>query len=135
MNPEDRKSYRASLQVLMEKMQSEYDKTVLVLSGGAFGLSMSFTKDLVGKDQIHFGDWLLAAWLFWGTSVGAILASFFTSAKAMERAIRQIDQHAVYREPVGGYFDKMTRYLNATAGLLFFFGLIAMTLFVRFNIK
>lgn len=119
----------------MEKMQTAYDRTVLTLSGGAFGLSMTYAKDFVGKSEIRAANWLLAAWLCWGISVTIMLGSFFTSAKAMERAIRQTDQRAVYREPVGGYFDKWTRHLNLFAGLLFFFGLIAMSLFVRFNMK
>ena len=135
MSDDALKSYRASLLVLMEKMQAEYDKTVLMLSGGAFGLSMTYTKDILGKTEIHWGYWLLTSWVCWGSSVSAILLSFFTSAKAMEKAVRQTDQHTLYREPAGGYFDKWTRYLNALAGLLFFFGLVSITIFVRLNLK
>lgn len=135
MNPEEKKQYRASLTALLEKMQAEYDKTVLLLSGGAIGISMTFTKDLVGKDEVLSARWLLVAWLCWGLSVSAILASFFASAKAMERAIRRVDQRLLYAEPVGGYFDSLTRALNAAGGILFFLGLVAMTLFVHFNIR
>lgn len=129
------KAYRASLQTLMEKMQAEYDKTVIILSGGAIGLSITFSKELIGRENLRGPNWLLLALLSWSLSVGLMLASFFTSAQAMERAIRQTDQHAVYREPVGGFFDKMTRHLNAVAGMLFFTGLVFITVFIRSNLK
>ncbi len=41
-------AYRQHLVDAEQQMQAEYDKAVLVLSGGAIGLSMTFLKDIVG---------------------------------------------------------------------------------------
>jgi hypothetical protein len=132
---EPMKAYRDSLLSLKEKMEAQYDKAVLTLSGGAIGISITFTKELIGKDHLNAPNWLVTAWLCWSASLAAILWSFYTSAKAMETAILQTDQHALYRERRGGIFDWLTRYLNAIAGALFIFGLVSITVFVRLNLK
>ncbi|HTL71657.1 MAG TPA: hypothetical protein VL863_00035, partial [bacterium] len=96
MNPEDKSqdsflqnltNYRQSLIAAEQAMQAEYDKGVLTLSGGALGISLVFLKDIVGTKSLLHGEFLLLAWIFWGLSISFILASYFTSAKAIRRAV------------------------------------------------
>ena len=40
------RQYRDNLQKIEGEMQSEYDKAVMTLSGGAIGISFAFIKDV-----------------------------------------------------------------------------------------
>jgi len=115
--------YRASLLQLQEKMQAEYDKTVLSLSGGAFGVSILMIKELIGSKKAIGSTSLTLAWIFWGVSVLAVLCSFFSSAHAMETAIKHIDSDKPISAEIGGLPDIWTRALNITSGSCFLVGL------------
>jgi hypothetical protein len=126
--------YRKSLLTLEQQMQSEYDKAIMALSGGALGVSMTFLKDVVITQGIHGGCYLLAAWLCWGFSVTSTLASFYTSSLALRKAVKQTDDRTIYLELLGGRYNRATKVLNAAAGLLFFAGVVSIVVFVAKNI-
>ncbi len=114
-------------------MQSEYDKSVVALSGGAIGLSFIFLRDVVKDATIQDTVWLLAAWTSWGISVISILFSFLTSAIALRKAIQQTDNKMIYIHQVGGRWNTITYMLNFFAGILFLAGIICIVQFVRGN--
>src|SRR5438552_1062864 len=87
--------YRASLQKLEQDMQREYDKAVMALSGGAFGVSLTFLKDVVGTSHIAEPFFLLIAWIAWGLSVTCVLFSYFTSTLALRAALEQVDNRTL----------------------------------------
>jgi hypothetical protein len=122
--------YRASLLQLQEKMQTEYDRTVLSLSGGAFGVSVLMIKELIGAKKAIGSAPLTLAWIFWGMSVLAVLCSFFSSAQAMEIAIKHIDGDEPIAGEIGGLPDVWTRALNITSGSCFLVGLGSFIYFV-----
>jgi hypothetical protein len=126
--------YRKTLQALEQKMQSEYDKAIMALSGGALGVSMTFLKDVVLDHGVHGGNFLLWSWICWGTSVTCTLFSFYTSAQALRRAVRQTDERAIYLEIAGGKFNCVTKILNFCAGGLFMLGVILIVLFASCNL-
>ena len=126
--------YRKGLQSLEQQMQSEYDKAILALSGGALGVSMTFLKDVVVKQGVQGGGFLLAAWICWGLSVTSTLFSLYTSAHALRRAIHQTDDQTIYLELAGGRFNQITKVLNLCAGLLFFAGVVSVVMFVSRNL-
>ena len=126
--------YRKTLQALEQKMQSEYDKAIMALSGGALGVSMTFLKDIVLDQGVHGGNFLLWAWICWGASVTSTLFSFYTSAQALRRAVQQTDDHAIYLEMVGGKLNCVTKILNFCAGALFMLGVILIVLFASHNL-
>ncbi len=129
--------YRKGLQTLEQQMQSEYDKAVMALSGGAIGVSMTFLKDVVLNPggQVRGGWFLLAAWICWGLSVGSTLYSFFTSACALRRAVRQVDENKIYKELVGGRSNTVTKMLNICSGLLFIGGIGFIVVFTGKNLR
>ena len=61
--------YRTALQDSSRRMQSEYDKAIMALSGGALGISLTFLKDIVLAKGVHNGFALLTAWSCWGARV------------------------------------------------------------------
>ena len=126
--------YRKSLLTLEQQMQSDYDKAIMALSGGALGVSMTFLKEVVVKQGIHGGCFLLSAWICWGLSVTCTLASFYTSTLALRRAVQQTDDKTIYLELRGGRYNRATKILNAAAGMLFFAGVVSIVVFVAHNL-
>ncbi|MHA3774885.1 hypothetical protein ACXR0O_25475 [Verrucomicrobiota bacterium sgz303538] len=126
-------AYRQSLVAAEQSMQSEYDKAVMALSGGALGISFTFLKDIIGtKGLIHYST-LLGAWILWGLSISFILASFFTSTKALRKAVTDTDMHTVYMTLAKSPWATATKILNALGGICFFLGLVALVIFVAHN--
>lgn len=127
--------YRSHLLEAEQKAQEDFDKAVLSLSGGALGISFAFVKDIVGTEPISNLNLLFSAWVCWGFSVTFVLVSFFTSHIALRHAIKQVDEGRIQTERPGGLYDLVTAALNALGGLLFFGGVILITLFVRQNLE
>ena len=126
-------AYRDTLSRLAEQAQSEYDKAVMTLSGGALGISFGYLKDIAGPPP-HAHTWLLVfAWLSWTVSVFSCLFSQASSASAMRLAIAQLDLNSPEAEPTGGTFNRITQWLNRLAGGLFVVGTLFMIVFAVLN--
>ncbi len=138
-------AYRQSLIEAEKQGQDSFDKTVLSLSGGALGISFVFIKDIIGVGAIVLPHLLLAAWVCWALSMLAILVSFYTSNRALRKAIEQCDNGTIQRgpakpsdtpgcEPPGGYFAKVTKNLNLAGIVFLILGIAVMCAFVYFNL-
>lgn len=127
-------SYRKSLLAAEQQMQTEYDKGVMTLSGGALGISFAFLKDVVGTKSLSHGDYLLWAWILWAFSISFILASYFTSAKSLRDAAVAVDQQTIYLKLAQGSWVTATKTLNIAAGIAFFAGVVFLVCFVSSNL-
>jgi hypothetical protein len=127
-------AYRQSLIAAEQAMQGEYDKGVLTLSGGAIGISLVFLKDVVGAKGLVHGGFLLAAWVVWGLSVAFVLSSYFTSTKALRRAVTETDDGVIYQTLAQSGWAAATKVLNALGGICFFIGILLLVTFVSFNL-
>lgn len=123
--------YRRLLQELEIKAQEEYDKTVILLSTGALGLSFTFLKDIVNLKDAHSMDLMMAAWICWAISAASVLCSFYSSKKALGKAIDDLDKGV---ENDSNPFDKLTGLFNLWSGSFFISGLFFMIAFVKTNI-
>jgi hypothetical protein len=130
---EVRAEYRGLLIRTEQASQSEFDKGVLALSGGALGLSFAFTKDIVGTTHMVHSVYLFIAWIAWAASSTSVLMSFFTSQRAMRKAIRQLDARESMRRP-GGWLDFGTLILNIAGLGLFLLGLAMIMVFLNYNL-
>ena len=126
-------NYRQHLMAAEQKSQSEYDKWVITLSGGALGVSFAFLKDVVGTKSIVSTGWLLAAWICWALGISSGLASHFFSSLALRRAIKQTDEKIIYVIRPGGWMSGLTFGLNIAAGVLFLCGVLSIIAFVAKN--
>jgi hypothetical protein len=128
--------HRKLLQTMRSEMQSEYDKGVMALSGGALGISLTFLKEFVPRQNIHGTNFLISAWVCWGLSVTIVVFSYFTSAVAFGKAINQTDENLLYFDAIehGGLANKITRFLNPFAGGLFAVGLVLLLFFAGKNL-
>jgi hypothetical protein len=112
-----------------QKSQDAYDKTVLALSAGALGVTISFVKEIVGGHPVLL-RLLLVAWICWGISCATVLYSHFSSVAAHNEAIAALDEN---REPNIGS-DKATKILNLVSGALFLLGLLLFCVFAYINL-
>ena len=127
-------AYRQSLLTAEQTMQAEYDKGVLTLSGGALGISFAFLKDIVGTKGLLHGHVLLTSWILWGASISFILASYFTSAKALRTAATDVDLKTIYMTLARSGWVTATKWLNGLAGFCFFAGVVSLVVFVANNL-
>jgi hypothetical protein len=130
----DLKQYRNQLVLAEAESQRSYDTTLISLSGGALGLSISFITNIVSKDHMAVKWLLVSAWGAWAFSLLVMLASFLASAAALREAIKQVDTRTIYEQPPGGRYDCLTLWLNRTGGLLFVCGVILIVIFIGMNI-
>ncbi len=125
--------YRQHLVLAGQKAQEDYDKSVLSLSGGAFAVSLIFIDKVIGPGKIIHQGILLAAWMCWCLSIALVLWSYYTSGKALRKAIDQIDSDQLQRQP-GGAMACATKVLNLLSGVLFVVGLVAIAVFAIYNL-
>ncbi|MEN9911687.1 MAG: hypothetical protein RI956_131 [Pseudomonadota bacterium] len=104
--------YRKLLVAAEQKSQEDFDKTVLSLSGGALGIFFVFIKEVIGPQPIVSQIFLVAAWLSWAFSTLSVLTSYYLSHLALRRAISQVDDDMIYKQPTGGVFASLTSNIN-----------------------
>lgn len=118
-----------------------FDKYVLTLSGGAFGLSLTFVRQIVPK-IIPGTFWLLiAAWAGFTVSILIILISFLTSLHACDRQIQIVEDEFFHKQIDKEKKDKnenrltsWTNWLNIISILTFMIGIIFLIAFAISNL-
>jgi hypothetical protein len=130
----DLKDYRKHLIETSVKLNENYDKLVITLSGGALALSLTFLKDIIKEKPVST---LLLYWS-WGLLIGSltcVLGALLFGIAAHEKAIKQVDADSIYHESVGGWFSYMSTTLHYLGTILLVAGLVCMTIFVDLNME
>jgi len=128
------KEYRKHILLAQEKAQDNYDKTIISLSGGALGISFAFISNIIKPDEICSSGLLFWSWVCWGLSISSILFSYLLSHFALRKTLKQVDDNSLYENHVGGIYDYLTLILNISGGVLFFVGVILISIFVKTNL-
>jgi hypothetical protein len=128
-------AYKKSLLESEKKMQESYDKSVMTLSGGAIGISFTLFVQIITKSDISHAGWFVSAWLCWMTSIGSVMASYFTSVHAHRSAYNAVENHTIYIEHKKCIWTRSTTYLNYFGGALFLIGLILVSVFIYGNMN
>ena len=82
---------RRSLVNSLRDQARSFDRYILTLAGGTFGLSLVIIKTLAPQPLPQTMPFLLGAWVAFGTSILFTLISFLLSQKACLRNIELID--------------------------------------------
>lgn len=132
--------YLNRLQDGERKSQEQFDKAVMTLSGGAFGLSFTFINRVVGE-PFQAKGWLLLAWMVWGLSITAVLGSFYFSTRAHRKAVEDTQEKMkegkvdeIYESTPGGIYSDITSILNVSGGALFLIGVLSLIYFIYQNV-
>ncbi|MEM6796669.1 MAG: hypothetical protein AAF725_22040 [Acidobacteriota bacterium] len=131
--PEIEEGYRAHCVKAHQQAQADFDKTVLTLSGGALGLSITFVEKIASPTTSQFKWLLLAAWAAWLLSVSAVLLSYFFSIKDLWHLIEQIDEgEKIVKKR---WYAHLTVSFNVLGMVTFIFGVIAIAVFAYQNVN
>ena len=129
------KEYRNQLLESEQKIGESYDKTLITLSGGALGLTITFIKDIVNTDKIYCITLLISSWIAWIVSLMSLLAALYFAQFAYRKTIKQLDEKTIYNETPGGCYTKIIHFCNAVGGIGFIFGVVAIAIFVYKNLS
>lgn len=125
--------HRAELTAARSAAETSWDKTILWLSAGALGVSLTFVKTCIDHGHVR-ALWVLAmGWLALVASLFVVLASFQLSLLAWSRAINQVDAND-YGNP-GGCWSRFTVALNLLAGVLCLLGVLFVMAFALVNLS
>jgi len=126
--------YRQQLIEIEQKIGESFLKTILVLSGGALGLSFAFIKDVIGKGPMVIPNALIASWSLLTISLASVLLCLYIGTIAYRRAIKQVDEGKIYQQSPGGKSAYIMPILNFITTFSFVLGIIFLFIFAFKNI-
>ena len=137
---EEHEAYRRRRNFLIDvgrEQSRHFDKYILTLAAGTFGLSLLFVERIAPclKDGT---EWLLiAAWVAFGASILSTLVSFLLSQESCSKEIEILD--GKYRgdikdeKEIKNRFVTWTNWLNRVSMFLFIVGVIFLITFSALN--
>lgn len=118
-----------------------FDKSILTISAGAFGISLTFYSQIAPKLKLGTEYFLIIAWIGLGLSMITILISMFTSRLACLRGIEILEE--MYFSPERNENNKKeeknlpafwTKKLNIFSIVVFIAGIIFLAIFSIVNL-
>jgi len=130
---------RKALFLAMLDQSKSFDRWLLTLAGGTFGLSMIFIYQIAPIPKANSIGWLITGWVFCGLSILFTLLSFLSSQEACNKQIQNIDKL------ISGEMDsiknlpsnssgKRTKILNYTSMVSFLIGIDCLIMFAAVNL-
>lgn len=107
-----------------------FDKSILTLAGGVFGLSLTFIKQIPHTNYIPL---LLFSWIFYTVSMLSTLISMLTSQAAIGEKVKYLEAND-YSTPYKNPYASWTLCLNKCSIALFIVGSFLLLLFVIVNL-
>ena len=130
---------RKSLLFAMLEQVKSFDRWVLTLSAGTFGLSLIFIGQVVPQPKSGTICYLITAWSFFALSILSTLSSFLLSNDSCYKQIQSINK-LINREidrteelPLNVY-GRITRRLNYGSMSTFLIGVIFIIIFAALNL-
>lgn len=125
---------RKSLIDIMLKESLAFDKAILTLASGAFGLSFTFINQIIPNIKNGTIYLLKSAWISFGISILITLTSFLTSIFACKKGIKILEVEYINdnRNKKGkniNYMTIITICLNILSILSFIVGTLFLTYF------
>lgn len=139
INSEDRKAYFAHRSTMYAESQEglkSFDRTIITLSAGAFGLSIAFVSKIVPEPQLI---WLLiSAWICFVTTLFITLGSYLYSAFLFLRHIKSCDEYyndstPVNRRKLEQLTERGSNFVKALSIFVFIILIVGVTLLIIFG--
>ena len=129
---------RKSLQNALLDQSRSFDKYVLTLAAGTFGLSFLFIRHIAPEPSTNTMALLVTAWCFFAISILMTLLSFLASQQACLRQIEILDfwlhQRSEEKPESANVFTKVTRRLNWLSMVMFMSGVALLIIFAALNV-
>ncbi len=115
-----------------------FDKYILTLAAGTFGLSLLFIRQIAPQPEAGT-IWLLAtAWVAFGASILSTLISILLTQEASLKQIKMLDEqykkHDLKEGKTKNMFTTCTRILNWASMFFFITGVIFLIIFGASNL-
>lgn len=131
--------YHNQLNLARQSSYEQYDKSILFLSIGALGLSLSFLRDISSPSSIHYPILLLLSWYGFASSIVLTVISFIISQRAMERQMEIAEDYYLKGSDDAfgskNFSDTTTMVLNLLTGILFIVSIFLTLIFVTLNLQ
>lgn len=110
-----------------------YDKTLITLSGGALGLTITFIKNIVPPSSSVCMNLAVSAWGAWSFSLAALLIALYFGTYAYRYAIKKLDAGELNSDNPGGPYAITTNIFNVLGGVSFLVGVVLFIIFTYMN--
>lgn len=131
---DDLKKYRYTLQDTLRFLNESYDKILIMLSGGALGLSITFLKDIISLAKVKHSELIMFSWFAFIISLAAVLGRVFFGLEAYRKAISQVDDGSIYNKRPGGIYSLITKCLHIISAVSLLVGLLLISIFSYLNV-
>jgi hypothetical protein len=131
----DEETYREHRRILIDgqgQAAQDFDKYLVALSAGAFGLSLAFIRQ-IAPDPVMLWS-IITAWIAFGLSLLAILTSFLISQSAFQRAVEILDKQNEEDIEDSNKLDSVTTGLNVVSIVSVVVGVASLGYFAISNI-
>jgi hypothetical protein len=128
---EEDKEYWQQLNKAYIESSSQFDKQVLFFASGALGLSFAFIKDIVKLNEAVYKSILITSWSFFGVVILLSIISHYTSLKAINTKIHNINSK---EDKVSKRLNTYTKWFNILMIIFLALGLTLLTVFIAINI-
>ena len=130
---------RKVLQHALSDQSRSYDKFVLTMAAGTFGLSFLFVQQFAPEPKVGTMRFLIFAWVSFAFCICITLVSFLLSQKACLRQIEILDEwldgsFEGKQEPVNVY-TTITQIFNWLSMIAFVSGVILLIVFGAYNVS
>ena len=122
--------YRKQWIDVIQESSKQYDRTIILISSGAIGLSLTFINSILPKGIIN----PIFLFISWGGFAGAILFNIFSHITSIEGYKANIDELDHGKTP-NKCWSVLTNALNYLTLGSFFIGIMFLCIFGYFNIK
>jgi hypothetical protein len=133
---------RKSLFDAIREGSQSFDKAILTLSAGAFGLSLTFIREIVPHISPETFYMLIVAWICFGVSMLSTLISFLTSQRACKKQIEILEKYFLNdnpckpkESPPKNKPSVWTNRLNIFSIVVFIIGVIFLATFTILNLR
>jgi hypothetical protein len=123
----------------------DFDKYVLMLSGGAIGLSIAFLRDLVGDQPIRNAELLIGAWVFLALAAGMVVFGLYLNPISQRKFRDILDEQAqeggegywtrVREKQQKSWFPTIIHALNVLSAAAFLLGLFLLLWFAYGSVE
>ena len=122
-----------------ERTSDKYDKAIITLSSGAFGLTATLITKIFTPLAATTSDYIMAALFGFGASMVSTLLSFLFGNWATTRQIKHLDNHQLSgdweRSPKTTRLRYFIHIFNVASFVFFVIGAVCIILFVKKNLS
>ena len=115
-----------------------FDKYILTLAAGTFGLSLLFIRQIAPQPEAGTIWLLVTAWKTFGASILSTLISILLTQEASLKQIKMLDDRYKKHDPKEGKTKNVvatcTRILNWASMSLFIIGVVFLAIFSTLNL-